>query len=167
MNARIFVCTTPLEKEADLQDLGSSLSGMGYEVHSGAELCSPRGQLSMRERTGGADQVVLVCSRSLGREVFEGALPPHAEFSSRDMQGEPRELASLIHEEIARVLTAEALEPALLQEVLIIGGGVGGVYAALDLAEQGHKVFLVEKDPSIGGIMAALDKTFPTMDCSI
>ncbi len=50
---------------------------------------------------------------------------------------------------------------------LVVGGGVAGIQAALELAEGGHKVYLVEKQPSIGGIMAALDKTFPTMDCSI
>jgi len=50
---------------------------------------------------------------------------------------------------------------------LVIGGGVAGIQAALELADGGHQVYLVEKKPSIGGIMAALDKTFPTMDCSI
>ena len=50
---------------------------------------------------------------------------------------------------------------------LVIGGGVAGIQAALELAEGGHQVYLVEKEPSIGGTMAALDKTFPTMDCSI
>jgi len=50
---------------------------------------------------------------------------------------------------------------------LVIGGGVAGIQAALDLADAGHQVYLVEKQPSIGGIMAMLDKTYPTMDCSI
>ena len=50
---------------------------------------------------------------------------------------------------------------------LVIGGGIAGIQAALDLADGGHKVYLVEKEPTIGGIMAALDKTYPTMDCSI
>ena len=50
---------------------------------------------------------------------------------------------------------------------LVIGGGVAGIQAAMDLADQGHPVYLVEKEPSIGGIMAQLDKTYPTMDCSI
>jgi heterodisulfide reductase subunit A len=50
---------------------------------------------------------------------------------------------------------------------LVIGGGIAGIQAALDLADAGHQVYLVEKEPSIGGKMAMLDKTFPTMDCSI
>ncbi len=52
-------------------------------------------------------------------------------------------------------------------QVLVIGGGIAGIAASLDLAEQGHQVFLVERTPSIGGRMAQLDKTFPTLDCSI
>jgi heterodisulfide reductase subunit A len=51
--------------------------------------------------------------------------------------------------------------------VLVIGGGVAGIQAALDLGDRGHEVYLVEKKPSIGGRMAQLDKTFPTNDCSI
>jgi len=51
--------------------------------------------------------------------------------------------------------------------VLVVGGGIAGIQASLDLADRGLKVYLVEKTPSIGGRMAQLDKTFPTMDCSI
>ncbi|WP_049757124.1 FAD-dependent oxidoreductase [Ammonifex degensii] len=51
------------------------------------------------------------------------------------------------------------------KEVLVIGGGIAGVQAALDLADQGFKVYLVEKEPSIGGRMIQLQKVFPTMDC--
>lgn len=54
-----------------------------------------------------------------------------------------------------------------MRAVLVIGGGIAGIQASLDLADRGLKVYLVEKTPSIGGRMAQLDKTFPTMDCSI
>ncbi len=76
----------------------------------------------------------------------------------------------LVRSAVAR---ARFLEPQTEAEVpvtrsaLVIGGGVAGIQAALDLADAGHQVYLVEKEPSIGGIMAALDKTYPTMDCSI
>jgi heterodisulfide reductase subunit A len=52
------------------------------------------------------------------------------------------------------------------ETALVIGGGVAGMQAALDIADQGYQVILVEKTPSIGGVMAMLDKTFPTLDCS-
>ncbi|MBI5475345.1 MAG: CoB--CoM heterodisulfide reductase iron-sulfur subunit A family protein, partial [Ignavibacteriales bacterium] len=50
---------------------------------------------------------------------------------------------------------------------LVVGGGIGGMQAALDLAESGIKVYLVDNKPSIGGVMAQLDKTFPTNDCAM
>lgn len=50
---------------------------------------------------------------------------------------------------------------------LVVGGGVAGIQAALDLADAGHPVYLVEKKPSIGGIMAQLDKVYPDIECSI
>ena len=51
--------------------------------------------------------------------------------------------------------------------VMVVGGGVAGLQAALDLTELGYYVYLVEKSPAIGGAMAQLDKTFPTNDCSL
>jgi len=51
--------------------------------------------------------------------------------------------------------------------VLVVGAGIGGMQASLDLAEAGLKVYLVEKSPAIGGVMAQLDKTFPTNDCAM
>jgi heterodisulfide reductase subunit A len=52
-------------------------------------------------------------------------------------------------------------------DVLVVGGGISGIQASLDLATAGYKVYLVEKAPAIGGHMAQLDKTFPTNDCSM
>jgi heterodisulfide reductase subunit A len=51
--------------------------------------------------------------------------------------------------------------------VMIVGGGVAGMQAALDLADSGYYVYLVEKSPAIGGVMSQLDKTFPTNDCAM
>jgi len=51
--------------------------------------------------------------------------------------------------------------------VMVIGGGIAGMQASLDLAESGFYVYLVERSPSIGGIMSQLDKTFPTDDCAM
>ncbi len=52
-------------------------------------------------------------------------------------------------------------------DVMVVGGGISGIQASLDLANTGYKVYLVEKAPSIGGHMAQLDKTFPTNDCAM
>ncbi len=52
-------------------------------------------------------------------------------------------------------------------DVMVVGGGISGIQASLDLATAGFKVYLVEKSPAIGGHMAQLDKTFPTNDCSM
>ena len=51
--------------------------------------------------------------------------------------------------------------------VMVVGGGIAGMQAALDLADSGYLVYLLEKSPAIGGAMARLDKTFPTNDCAM
>ncbi|NIR15729.1 MAG: CoB--CoM heterodisulfide reductase iron-sulfur subunit A family protein, partial [Desulfobacterales bacterium] len=61
-------------------------------------------------------------------------------------------------------LTAKKLE--VKQKVLVIGAGIAGIYSALELADKGYQVYMVEREPSIGGHMAQLSKTFPTFDCS-
>ena len=79
----------------------------------------------------------------------------------------------LFRSESAAVARARLLQPQEEMQVpvapaaLVIGGGVTGIEAALQLADTGHHVVLVEKQASIGGVMAQLDKTYPTMDCSI
>ncbi|MFH2065380.1 MAG: FAD-dependent oxidoreductase [Pseudomonadota bacterium] len=56
---------------------------------------------------------------------------------------------------------------SVIGSVMVVGGGVSGIKAALDLAESGYYVYVVEKTPAIGGVMSQLDKTFPTADCSM
>ena len=76
----------------------------------------------------------------------------------------------LVRMAVARVTFLDPQEEAVVpvtKKALVIGGGVAGIQAALDLADTGYQVYLVEKSPSIGGKMAQIDKTFPTMDCSI
>ncbi len=83
--------------------------------------------------------------------------------------------ATLKAQELVRMAVAKVrwlrplreAEVAVTPGALVVGGGIAGIQAALDLADAGHKVYLVEKEASIGGKMAQLDKTFPTMDCSI
>ena len=89
---------------------------------------------------------------------------------SQDREGATNKAKDLISSAVARARYLDPQEELMVpvtRKAMVIGGGVAGIQAALDLADCGHKVVLVEKDPSIGGIMAALDKTYPTMDCSI
>ena len=95
----------------------------------------------------------------------------HSSFVHRqDRPGAQKVAEDAIKSAVAR---ATVLEPILIKEVditkraLIIGGGVAGLSAGIDLAEEGFEVHLVEKSPTIGGKMAKLDRTFPTDDCSI
>jgi heterodisulfide reductase subunit A len=70
---------------------------------------------------------------------------------------------------VNRVQLHEELEPSLVPvnpNTLIVGGGIAGIQASLELADAGHPVYLVEREPSIGGHMAQFDKTFPTLDCA-
>ena len=61
----------------------------------------------------------------------------------------------------------KSLEDSNFGDVMVVGGGISGIQASLDLADSGYKVYLVEKSPATGGHMAQLDKTYPTNDCSM
>jgi heterodisulfide reductase subunit A2 len=87
-----------------------------------------------------------------------------------DRDGATAKAIDLVASAVARarfLVAQQELRVPVTRRALVIGGGVAGIEAALELADQGHEVVLVEKEPSIGGIMAQLDKTYPTMDCSI
>jgi len=151
--------------------------------------CSEPGQNQIKNdiKEFGLNRVVVAsCTPRLHEPTFrqcvkEAGLNPYL-FEMANL----REQCSWVHSQNHEAATAKAkdlvrsavarvrlLEPRKETEVpvnrstLVIGGGVAGIQAALDLADSGYKVVLVEKQPSIGGIMARLDKTYPTMDCSI
>jgi heterodisulfide reductase subunit A len=87
-----------------------------------------------------------------------------------DWDGATAKAKDLVASAVARarfLQEQEELSVPVTKRALVIGGGIAGIEAALELADQGHEVTLVEKKASIGGIMAQLDKTYPTMDCSI
>jgi heterodisulfide reductase subunit A2 len=130
--------------------------------------------------------VVAACSPRMHEPTFrktliDAGLNPYLlemanirEFSSWCHPNTPKEAtAKAIDNLKMAVAKARALEPLKTMEVpvtknaLVIGGGISGINSALDLANMGFQVYLVEKDESIGGHMAQLDKTFPTLDCSI
>ncbi|MEW6033413.1 MAG: CoB--CoM heterodisulfide reductase iron-sulfur subunit A family protein [Chloroflexota bacterium] len=76
------------------------------------------------------------------------------------------EIVRLAVAKVARNYELYARQISLTKRALVIGGGISGIQAALDIANAGHEVVLVEREPTIGGRMAQLDKTFPTLDCS-
>ncbi|MEM2338834.1 MAG: 4Fe-4S binding protein [Nitrososphaerales archaeon] len=86
-----------------------------------------------------------------------------------DKEGATMKAIDLIKAGVARASFLEPLKPqkeSIERDVMVIGGGVAGIFASLELANKGYKVYLVEKEPSIGGKMILLNKTFPTLDCS-
>jgi heterodisulfide reductase subunit A len=130
--------------------------------------------------------VVAACSPRMHEPTFrrcvaEAGLNPYLfemanirEFSSWCHPSTPKEATEKAKEIVkmavakARLLRSlETMEVPVTNKALILGGGIAGISAALDLADMGFKVYLVEKSESIGGHMAQLDKTFPTLDCSI
>lgn len=87
-----------------------------------------------------------------------------------DREAATRKARDLMRMAVGRARLLEPQRPAEIPvtgSTLVIGGGVAGIQASLDLANAGYHVHLVEREPSIGGVMAQLDKTYPTMDCSI
>ena len=151
--------------------------------------CSEPGQHEIREdiEENGLDRVVMAsCSPRLHEPTFRqmmqdaGLNPFMLEMANLREQcswvhmHEPiaatEKALDLVKMAVSRVRHLQPLFPErlpLTKRTMVIGGGVAGIQAALDLADNGYEVVLVEKNPSIGGVMAKLDKTFPTMDCSI
>ena len=130
--------------------------------------------------------VVSACSVRMHEPTFRGAVAEAGMNPFLMEMANIREQCTWAHGhdregalEKAKDLTAAAVAKAtfltplnmikvpVTKRAMVIGGGVAGINAALDLAEQNIPVTLVEKEPTIGGVMAQLNKTFPTMDCSI
>jgi len=88
----------------------------------------------------------------------------------KDPAGATDKAKDLIASAVARASELEVLEEMrfpVTRAALVIGGGVAGIQSALDLADAGNEVYIVEKEPSLGGVMPQLAKTYPTMDCPI
>ncbi len=167
-------------------EFAASLPGVVI-VRDYAYVCSDPGQrliIEDIEKLGINRVVTATCSPRLHEPTFrktlqEAGLNPYCLEVANI-----REQCSWVHSDVKegtekakRLVSAAAakcslLEPLdvrevpVIQEALVVGAGISGIQAALDIAEAGFKVHLVEKEPSIGGHMAQLDKTFPTLDCS-
>jgi len=113
-----------------------------------------------------------VAEAGLNPYLFEMAnIREHCSWAHlKDWDGATEKAKGIVNVSVARARhLAEQVETRLpvTKAVLVVGGGVAGIQSALDLADAGYQVHLLEKQASVGGLMAALDKTYPTMDCSI
>jgi heterodisulfide reductase subunit A len=151
-------------------------------------MCSSLGQELVEEdikEQGLTRVVVAACSPHMHEPTFRGAcsraglnpylfemanIREHASWVHKEDKHAATEKAkSIVSGAISRAEKLEPLEPfrAPINEVtLVVGGGIAGINTALEIANSGHKVILVEREPSIGGHMAQFDKTFPTLDCA-
>ena len=113
----------------------------------------------------------LLTSSGLNPYFFEMAnIREHVSWITDDPDAATEKAKRLVRSAVFRVVHHEALEPRkepVKQAALVVGGGIAGIQAALSIADSGYPIYLVEKQPTIGGKMAQLDKTFPTLDCSI
>jgi heterodisulfide reductase subunit A len=149
--------------------------------------CSDPGQETIRHDICelGVDRVVVAaCSPRMHERTFRAALHAvglnpyflevanireHCSWVHGDVPTATAKARDLIRAAVERVRQHEALRPRqepVTRAAMVVGGGIAGIQAALDIANAGHPVYLVERQPSIGGHMAQLDKTFPTLDCS-
>jgi heterodisulfide reductase subunit A len=151
-------------------------------------MCSEPGQDTIQEdiREHDLNRVVVAsCTPRMHEPTFQRALQgaglnpylfemanirEHVSWVIQDQQEATEKAKRLVRSAVARVAYHQSLEPRnapVEQAALVVGGGIAGIQAALSIADAGYQVYLVEKQPSIGGHMAQLDKTFPTLDCSI
>lgn len=150
-------------------------------------MCSEAGQsriaAAIREK-GLTGIVVCSCSPRMHETTFRKAaekaginpylveianIREHCSWIHKDMEEATRKAVILMRAAVAKVhldAPLSAGESRVIKRALVIGGGIAGIQTALNIADAGYKVDIVEKSPSIGGRMSQLDKTFPTLDCS-
>jgi heterodisulfide reductase subunit A len=111
-----------------------------------------------------------VAAAGLNPYLFEMAnIREQCAWVHTDKEKATEKAKALVNAAVRRVFRHEPLETKKVDVnpcTLVVGAGIAGIQAALEIADSGHKVYLVEREPSIGGNMARLDKTFPTLDCS-
>ncbi len=150
-------------------------------------MCSDPGQELILDdvKKHGVNRVVVAsCSPLLHEHTFRGALVKaglnpyyyqmanireHVSWVTKDKDQATEKAKALIAAAVRRSFKAKALEKkrfSVKNDILVVGGGIAGIHAALTLAESGKHVYLVEREPTIGGHMAQFDKTFPTLDCA-
>ena len=191
MRIGVFVCWcgSNIAKTVDVEavaEAAKSFPGVVYATDY-KYMCSEPGQNMVAEaiKEHNLDRVVIAsCSPRLHEPTFQRCIGAAGLNPYMVEMANIREQCSWVHErtpettekaiELTRMAVAKVAKNVPLfrndigitKRALVIGGGVAGIQAALDIAEAGHPVVLVERTPSIGGRMAQYDKTFPTLDCA-
>jgi heterodisulfide reductase subunit A len=182
-------CGTNIAGIVDVERVAESARGLDSVVvaRDYKYMCSDPGQNLIKDdiRELGLDRVVVAsCSPRMHEPTFRRACDSAGLNPYLFAMANIREHCSWVHEdgglatEKAEALVRAAVERVYYQEplqtqgvpvnpnVLVVGGGIAGIQAALEIADSEHQVYLVEREPSIGGHMAQFDKTFPTLDCA-
>ncbi|MDW7739123.1 MAG: CoB--CoM heterodisulfide reductase iron-sulfur subunit A family protein [Bacillota bacterium] len=187
----VFICHcgTNIAGTVDIEKTVKASRSFPGVVHADdyRYLCSEMGQDIIKNaiKDNNLDRVVVgTCSPRMHEQTFrkaasEAGLNPymvevanireHCSWVHRNMDEATPKAVALVRAAAAKAALNDPLEaPAIEVEkrALVIGGGIAGIQTALDIAEAGYVVDLVEREPSIGGRMAQLEKTFPTLDCS-
>ncbi|HVX65599.1 MAG TPA: CoB--CoM heterodisulfide reductase iron-sulfur subunit A family protein [Bryobacteraceae bacterium] len=182
-------CGENIARTVDVEKVSSEIAKLpGVRVSVNYKyMCSEPGQALVREKIASEklDAVVVAsCSPHMHLRTFRKAaeaagvnpyrvemanIREHCSWVHHDRDAATAKATDLIRMAVAKVRWDEPLEPIrvpVTRRALVIGGGVAGIQAALDIADSGYEVVLVEREPSIGGKMAGLSETFPTLDCS-
>ncbi len=182
-------CGTNIASTVDCKAVSDYAEGLEGVVVSrdSTYTCSEPGQAQIIEDIKNlklTKVVVASCSPKMHENTFRKAieaagLNPYSlemvnlreqcSWVHKDKAEGTRKAQDIVKGGVMRAARLEALYPkevAMSRDVLVIGGGIAGISASLQLAHSGYKVYLVEKQPSIGGRMAQLSKTFPTLDCA-
>jgi len=151
-----FVCSDPGQEliKNDIKELGLDRIVVAS--------CSPR----LHEPTFRK----LLASAGLNPYLFEMAnIREQCSWVTENRKAATEKAKAMVSAAVRRVFYHQPLEKKEAPVnpcTLVVGAGIAGIQAALEIADSGNKVYLVEREPSIGGNMARLDKTFPTLDCS-
>ena len=182
-------CGVNIAGKVDVAEVADFVRGMENVVvaRDYKFMCSDPGQEMIEKdiREHALNRVVVAsCSPRLHEKTFQGAcqragLNPYyfqmasvreqVSWVTEDPDQATRKAKTLAAAAINRVNFHQSLDSRTVSvhpDVLIVGGGIAGMQAALDVAEAGHKVYLVERQTTIGGHMLQFDKTFPTLDCA-
>lgn len=193
MDAKVGVyichCGNNIAATVDMEEVtrhASTLTGV-HAARNYRFMCSEPGQEIIKQdiKELGINRVVVsACSPRMHEITFRRAcssaglnpylfemvnIREHCSWVHDDIEQATEKAKALIHAGVSKVIRHEPLETKeapVNPNTLVVGGGIAGIQAALEIANAGKQVYLVEKEPSIGGHMAQLDKTFPTLDCS-